>query len=201
MKYLGRHSHIPQEHNECRACGKSLAHRKPWTKYCDRRCYRAYAPDNVLRRSPDEKERFEDNVEFEPNTGCWLWSSTVNPYGYGNYYYGGKAYMAHRYSYTIYKGKIPKGLVVRHTCDTGICVNPAHLLIGTQQDNIDDRQRRGRQRYAVGTQLPHAKLTEEQIPEIRKLEGVMSQRKIAALYGVTQHPIGMIFINKSWKHT
>lgn len=201
MKFLGKHAFVPSEHNFCRACGASLSHRKPWTKYCDRKCYRLYAPDSVLRVPKNPKERFECNVEYEPNTGCWLWNSTLNLYGYGTYYANNRPYMAHRYSYELYRGSIDEELVVRHTCDTPQCVNPSHLILGTQQDNIDDRQNRGRQKVAVGEDYgwPHTKLTEEQVLDIRSRVG-QGQRSMAREFNVSQTCIRLILIGKNWKH-
>jgi hypothetical protein len=92
---------------------------------------------------------------------------------------------AHRYSYEIHHCPIPEGLIVRHTCDNPGCVNPAHLLLGTQLDNIRDRVARGR------TRTNHVrKLDASQIAEVRRLaaEGVF-QRTIADQYGVSQRTV------------
>jgi hypothetical protein len=80
----------------------------------------------------------------EPNCGCWLWTGHVNRAGYGVIDRGGRKLGAHRVSYEMNKGQIPHGLVVRHTCDVPSCVNPDHLLIGTQADNIQDAVKRNR---------------------------------------------------------
>lgn len=86
----------------------------------------------------------------EPNSGCWLWTGVTGNSGYGHIGVGsmrdGSRTMqsAHRASYEAHKGKIPPGLLVRHQCDNKLCVNPGHLILGTQTENILDSVRRGR---------------------------------------------------------
>jgi hypothetical protein len=88
--------------------------------------------------------RFERKYIEEPNTGCWLWSACGTKAGYGLFGYEGKLQLAHRVSYKLHKGFIPEGMVVRHTCDTPSCVNPDHLELGTQGENIRESVRKGR---------------------------------------------------------
>ena len=76
-------------------------------------------------------------------TGCWLWSKTLTSAGYGRINLNNGNWFVHRLAYALYKGD-PVGLIVRHTCDTPACVNPDHLLLGTQADNVRDRVLRGR---------------------------------------------------------
>ena len=87
-------------------------------------------------------EPFEDKYIPEPNSGCWLWIRGVDGGGYGH---TNKGY-AHRLAYERYVGPIPKGLLVCHKCDTIICINPDHLFLGTQKDNMADAARKGRLR-------------------------------------------------------
>ena len=72
-------------------------------------------------------------------SGCWLWTGAKDKDGYGVFSLGKKAQRAHRVAYKHWKGAIPQGHVIRHTC-TNLCVNPAHLLTGTQQQNMDDKK-------------------------------------------------------------
>src|SRR5690554_8143181 len=89
----------------------------------------------------------------------------LNAYGYGTLKYKGRSYMAHRLSYCFANGVAHENIldfVVRHDCDNPACVNPDHLSIGTVQDNVDDRVRRGRQHDCSGEHNSQVKLTDEQ---------------------------------------
>jgi len=76
---------------------------------------------------------------------CWLWTGALNSRGYGCFSIDRKSKLAHRYSYEIYKGEIPKGMYVCHACDVPNCVNPDHLWLGTASDNIKDMFKKDRQ--------------------------------------------------------
>lgn len=101
----------------------------------------------------DIKERFEKKYEPVTETGCWIWNASVDKDGYGYFHTktvtrGAKMQRAHRVSYQMYKGSIPKGKVVCHTCDTPSCVNPHHLFVGTHKENMQDmvnKKRHGNQ--------------------------------------------------------
>lgn len=87
--------------------------------------------------------RFTDKIKKTDT--CWLFIGRLfDKSGYGQYSIDSKPVLAHRYSYQVNKGNIPEGLVVRHTCDVRNCVNPDHLILGTQQDNINDMIERER---------------------------------------------------------
>lgn len=93
------------------------------------------------------EERFLAKVE-KTNT-CWLWQASTTGAGYGQIWMnedGWKRIDAHRYSYILHKGTIPEGLVVMHTCDNKLCVNPDHLILGTQKENLRDMYAKGRNR-------------------------------------------------------
>jgi hypothetical protein len=97
---------------------------------------------------------------------CWYWHGPNNG-RYGCFSHNGKNWLAHRASYTLFKGEIPKGLVVRHTCHITKCVNPDHLLAGTQQENIDDNVALGR--HARGSRGGNANTTEEKVLEAKRM--------------------------------
>ena len=96
---------------------------------------------------PSFEKHFWDRVDraWEPD-GCWLWSGAKAPSGYGFLRENGRGVLAYRVAYTLTHGPIPQGMVVRHDCDTRACVNPGHLRLGTQLENMQDMARRGRSR-------------------------------------------------------
>jgi hypothetical protein len=79
-----------------------------------------------------------------PESGCWIWEGTTNSQGYGSITIKGKEKKAHRVSWELFNGPIPKGLLVLHKCDTPACINPHHLFLGTHRDNIQDCIKKGR---------------------------------------------------------
>ncbi len=88
------------------------------------------------------KERFKKHFIIEND--CWIWSKTKNNFGYGVVSFKGKKEKAHRISYEIFKEPIPKGMYVLHRCDEPRCVNPDHLWLGTQGDNMRDMHKKKR---------------------------------------------------------
>lgn len=80
----------------------------------------------------------------ETESGCLVWPGAVTPGGYGAVRVDGVRWRVHRYVWTVLRGPIPEGLIVRHSCDTPLCANVDHLSLGTQQDNVNDMWGRGR---------------------------------------------------------
>lgn len=85
--------------------------------------------------SDEALEKFHRLIQPASN-GCWIWAGPRDPYGYGNFSFGGREARAHRYSYELAKGFIHPGLVIDHLCRTPQCVNPSHLEAVTHQENI-----------------------------------------------------------------
>lgn len=134
-----------------------------------------------------------------PSNECWSWQGLRSHYGlvahgYRNHY-------AHRIAYEREHGPIPDGLVVRHTCDNRFCVNPSHLILGKQADNVRDAVERGLN--CRGEQHGRRRLSEAQVREIKQhlREGRLSQRQIADLYPViTTSAIEGIASGRTWSH-
>lgn len=133
--------------------------------------------------------------------GCWIWNGGKSK-GYGHFSVGPKGSpgkSAHRVSYELFKGNIPDGMWVLHTCRNK-CVNPDHLELGTaRKNNYDDRIRDGN--LKIGISNPACKYTEDQIRDIRRRyqEGE-TQTSIAKSLGIKQGHISDICLRKVWKH-
>lgn len=143
-----------------------------------------------------------DKIIPEPNSGCWLWTACVNMHGYGKVSLKGKLVKAHRASYIISSGEIPKGLVIMHKCDTPACVNPAHLIAGSQNDNLADMRRKNRAFVFknFGENNGRALLNKKQVDEIRALsDNGIASKEIAKIYGVNYYVVYRIVSNQTWK--
>lgn len=132
------------------------------------------------------------------DTGCWIWTGPQNGKGYGVFYIGTKNRHAHRCSYEAFKGAIKDGMHVRHRCDTPLCVNPAHLLLGTAKDNAADRKARDRGHKLRGELVGTAKLTERDVREIRASE--LGDKALSEKYGVAPSHIWLVRTGRAWKH-
>ena len=140
-------------------------------------------------------------------TNCIIWPYKKAGHGYGHVGLGGphgseNRQYAHRLAYIVTHGSIPEGLDVLHTCDNPPCFNPRHLFAGTNQDNRDDQRAKGR--TAIGIKNPMAKLTENQVREIRNLyqKGVrgFGQQALGQRFGVHRIAIRKIVRREMWKH-
>ena len=125
--------------------------------------------------------------------GCWVWNKSRHRQGYGNLTYEKKNLLAHRVSWIIFKGEIEDGKKIFHICDNPPCVNPDHLFIGTQRDNIIDMFNKNR--------ATHQKITREQANEIRLLYSKnICTIEISERFGISKSAISMIVNNKIWKN-
>lgn len=131
--------------------------------------------------------------------GCWLWSGSRHPNGHGYAYLDGRVTYAHRVAWMLTRGSIPDGINVCHKCDNPPCVNPDHLFLGTQADNMRDSAEKGR---AAAGALKRSKLTPALVREVRTLlRAGWTQQKIADRLGtVTRSAIGLINQGRRWGH-
>lgn len=164
-----------------------------------------YQPTSAPSWTPrDESEPYEPIAErfwaqVEKTDSCWLWVGTRFVDGYG-LFRDGKPRGAHRVAWELHYGPIPDGLMVCHHCDNPPCVNPAHLFLGTNADNMADMKRKGRQGF--GERNASSRLTEVDIVAIRKsywLQGLLSH-EIARQYETSDRHIRNIVRGNKWPH-
>jgi HNH endonuclease len=148
--------------------------------------------------------RFDRNTACLPDLpGCWLWTGSCLPNGYGLISVQGTYRLAHRQSYETFVGPIPPGLCVLHHCDTPSCVRPDHLFLGTTADNYWDSARKGRATRLRGSRHQNAKLTEADVREIRQLAVNGGRGIVTALanrFHVGYRTIGRVIQRTRWGH-
>lgn len=132
----------------------------------------------------------------EPNSGCWLWTGSVNGDGYGTAWrplWAKKYQLSHRVAYKAFKCD-PKEKVVAHKCDNPICCNPDHLFAATQKENMKDASEKNR--IASAERSGKAKLNWDVVEYIRQSD--MSSNQLAKKFSVNQKTIWAVKNNKTW---
>ncbi len=182
----------PKENIPCKICGSPSVARK----LC-RPCYCRHWGKGEHKKYEviGPKDIFWERVEKKGS--CWNWTRHKNSYGYGIFVLpGDKKVRAHRHAYELTYGKIPKGLVIMHSCDNPACINPKHLKAGTKLENNRDSFKKGRN--AFGEKNGHARLTSAQVESIRSDK--RTQTAIALDYGVCPSHISRIKSHEVWQH-
>lgn len=193
---------------KCSECGATFEKRRDRVfaaNFCGRPCLWLFRRKE--RDSVSLQERLEALCIPEPNSGCTLFFGSWNPDGYGHMRRGrgSNSEGAHRIAWLVYRGPIPPRQQVLHRCDVRCCVNPDHLFLGSQKQNIADMVAKGRHSrgplHAVGylgERHPNRKLTEAAVRAIRA--DPRSQSKIAAAFNISRGVVGMVKMRKAWAH-
>lgn len=144
------------------------------------------------------RDRIVSAVSLD-ESGCWLWQHRLDKDGYGRPRVGGRSVRAHVLSYSAFIADVPSGMCVCHKCDTPRCVNPFHLFLGTNQDNLNDKLKKKRQ--ASGEKVNTAKLTAAQVSQIRDEYPScgLSMKSLGNRYGVSPSTVWNIVNRHSWR--
>ena len=174
--------------------------------YCSKHVQKFYLYGDPLGRPPKRAkapliDQFAARVSPTNDRGCRLWTGTFQGDGYGLFWTGERQVLAHRWIYESVVGPIPRGLEMRHSCDTPACVAVAHLTPGTHAENMMDMRVRGRSYDRRGERCPSAKLTAADVVEIRvaHVRG-MTFASLGRQYGVSEPTIAAAVRRKTWAH-
>lgn len=147
--------------------------------------------------------RLLSRVVVKADSGCWEWTGTVGKNGYGVFWLDGRNLGAHRASWALHGFGDAVDLCVLHRCDNRVCVNPAHLFLGTNAENMADMVAKGRAAGSrrIGERNPCARVTQADVQAIRAEYGAGStQRAIAKRFGISQPTVNAIVSRKRWLH-
>lgn len=157
------------------------------------------------------EEKFWSMVAIGGDGECWDWLGPKFLRGYGRFSYGGAQYYAHRFSYSVSlvdRAELRPGLSVLHRCDRPSCVNPGHLFLGTQADNMKDMTEKGRRsrgsdhgKKTAGEGNGNARLTVDEVVRLRKRYAAgEKQVELATSFGIKQPEVSEIVRGEKWKH-
>ena len=159
----------------------------------------------IYKLDSKASKRFYSKINrLEDEDACHLWIASTDTKGYGNFQLEGRLFNSHRIAYAQAYGDFNKNLHCLHSCDRPSCCNPKHLWLGTNADNVRDREEKGRGKVPDnrGEKCGGAKLTNAQALEIRALyaAGTMLQKELAARYKVSRPTISLIVNRKTFQH-
>ena len=142
------------------------------------------------------KDRLMKKVMKHAVTGCWEWTGSRNRLGYGRITVNGRVELAHRVSMQEFRGVDPAGLSVCHKCDNPCCINPEHLFVGTQLDNMRDCAAKGRRVFVRGELQKAAKLNPDLVRMIRRSK--KSNCQLSRELGISDVAISSARLRKTW---
>lgn len=199
------------EEIKCSHCGKEFSDWKcKGREYCSKKCANI---DNSIKRKRSVFHRVFEKTEINGHDKCWIFKGASDKLGYGRISNRHGRFeppeKAYRVMFELINGKIPEGMSILHQCDNPSCVNPNHLKVGTQKDNMMEASFRGRLNpksllnlKSIGEENPQSKLTESDVKEIRKLyaTGTFTQKEIAIAFDISPVTVGDITNYRTWRN-
>lgn len=151
--------------------------------------------------TPSTEQRLWSRVKPNADTECWEWLALKDKDGYGRFYIGKKNLLAHRVAYAAYYKIDPGNLLVCHRCDNPSCVNPAHLWLGSNADNLADMKNKGRSHSCRGERGSRTVLTPSDVYQIRELvSSGLTHRQAGRAVGIGKSQVGRIMRGEQWAH-
>lgn len=199
--------------SNCLTCNKEFKwrYRNAVQKYCSRKCLGKHVHtwnyrNRFLWKTATKEQQIEHlrsifNKNVIKKDGCWDWQGRCHNGGYAVMVHGSdhKQIGAHRVSWMIHKGEIPKGLFVLHKCDNKPCTNPEHLFLGTIKDNVQDMHKKGRANRLKNEEHPNAKLTIEKVKKIKELLSIgVTMTRISKDFHISHGAISAIKNGITW---
>ena len=156
------------------------------------------------RKPRPAMDRFEERIERVTESGCWLWTGGLvdEKQRYGTFRISKEeTERAHRAAWRLFNGEIPNGLFVCHRCDVRECVNPSHLFLGTNADNMADMKAKGRAKGHKGEEHPESKLKNDDVVKMRQMyEDGKTIYELAPIFGVSKSLVHVVVSRQNWKH-
>ena len=176
---------------QCPACGESFKNHGSYRNHCR------------YSKACTHEARFWARVNKNGPNGCWVWMGYCQRFGHG--WLGSERGLAHRFAWELLNGPLPDDKCLLHRCDNPPCVNPEHLFLGDRAANLADSV--AKNRHAWGERSQHAKLTAEQVLDIRRSfrkdgnsrQSPSNAKELAEKYGVKVLTINAIIAGRSWQ--